>query len=42
MNDRETLDIELNVFGKFEPKLSEDIPPQPNTCSSPTPRRPRS
>jgi sugar/nucleoside kinase (ribokinase family) len=23
MNDRETLDIELDVFGKFEPKLSE-------------------
>ncbi len=23
MNDRETLDIELDVFGKFEPKISE-------------------
>jgi sugar/nucleoside kinase (ribokinase family) len=25
MNDRETLDIELDVFGKFEPKLSESF-----------------
>jgi cytidine kinase len=25
MNDRETLDIELDVFGKFEPKISEEF-----------------
>jgi sugar/nucleoside kinase (ribokinase family) len=25
MNDRETLDIELDVFGKFEPKLSDEF-----------------
>jgi sugar/nucleoside kinase (ribokinase family) len=25
MNDRETLDIELDVFGRFEPKLSESF-----------------
>ena len=41
MNDRETLDIELDVFGKFEPKLSTHSAAA-TTSSSPTPPRPRS
>ena len=42
MNDRETLDVELDVFGNFEPKLSETYPPLAITSSSATPRPPRS
>ena len=41
MNDRETLDIELDVFGTFEPKLSEAFRRSPTTYSSATPPRPR-
>ncbi len=36
MNDRETLDIELNVFGEFEPSAVAPSSAAPSTCSSPT------
>ena len=36
LNDRETLDTQLNVFADFEPKLSEALARAPTSCSSPT------
>ena len=27
MNDRETLEVHLNVFGKFDPVLPDELPP---------------
>ena len=36
MNDRETLDVQLNVFGEFDPDAARDLPPARSTCSSPT------
>ena len=35
LNDRETLDTQLNVFAEFEPKLSR-VPARPTCCSWPT------
>ena len=32
MNDRETLDVQLNVFGDFNPVLSEKYPSHRATC----------
>ena len=38
LNDRETLDTQLNVFAEFEPKLSPS-PGPPTSCSWPTSSR---
>ena len=36
MNDRDTLDTQLNVFGEFEPRAARAAPPRPASSSSPT------
>ena len=36
LNDRETLDTQLNVFADFEPKLSSRVSARPTCCSSRT------
>ena len=39
LNIRHTLDTQLNVFGEFEPKLSDGLAPAPRCCSSRTSSR---